>query len=151
MPDSIVPMKRTEAKFLGLYVKSFDMQKVSKQMGMTVQGCYLIRKKPHVEKAIREYELGKISDAHGLATTKVFERLQDPKVSDRFLMDAWRELRRGMEAHGVTGKELHEMTIEELNTATQQARDMLASMTDISPGQVIEGDVVADDSDGVFD
>lgn len=144
-------MKRNEAKFVDLYVKSFDMRKVAGQMGMTVQNCYLIRKKPHVEKAIREYELGKVTDAHGLATQKVFERLQRKDVSDRFLMDAWRELRRGMEAQGITGKELHEMTLEELNEATQKARDMLAGMTDISPGQLIEGEATeSGDSEDIF-
>lgn len=148
LPDKMSPK---EYKFLELYLESYDMGAIAKKMGLALSNVYRMKAKPAVQAAIDQHHVSQLSEIGNLSTTLVLKRLQDPKVSDRFLIDVWKEIRRTMGEEGAGRKELHEMTMEELSQATADAKAMLATMANITPADQVEGLAIEQDSGDIFE
>lgn len=146
MPTKTGALTLQERRFVEAYSKHGDRQRAEKAAGYAPNGGYVVLARPEIQKRILAEQTARLtSDALPLAVSTLIEIMQNPKAPAAARVQASKVvLDRAMpQGEGQAGKELHEMTPEELAQAIAMLESVASSAArDVSPSP---------DPGGVFD
>lgn len=140
-----------DQRFLDVYIKTYDIQKTAKVLGVSQATAYNIKAKPLVRQMLAELEANALTEMRGSVIQQLGGRVRSGKMTDKALLDTLNALNRTLDVAPSFNKETHELTQDDLAKIIQDTKMHLAQLQDVTPTDQIEGLAIEQDSGDIFE